>query len=129
MIVLDTHAWIWWLTKPDRLGKKAARAIERAAQVGIPAICVWEVAMKASVGELKFSRPYDIWIEEALAADRRIELLHLLPRIAVASVELSWAHQDPADRIIVATARTHNAPLITADARITDSDLVRCVWE
>jgi PIN domain nuclease of toxin-antitoxin system len=129
VIVLDTHAWIWWLTQPDRLGKKAARAIERAEQLGVPAICVWEVATKARLGKLKFSRPHEVWLEEALAADSRIELLHLLPRIAVASADLSWEHRDPADRMIVATARTHDAPLVTADTRIAASQLVRCVWE
>ena len=47
MIVLDTHAWVWWLTQPEKLGKKAARAIDKADRVGVPAICAWEVAMKA----------------------------------------------------------------------------------
>src|SRR5581483_8210403 len=51
-------------------------------------------------------RPYDVWLEEALSDDPRIELLPPLPRIAVDAVQLSWSHGDPADRFIVSMART-----------------------
>jgi PIN domain nuclease of toxin-antitoxin system len=129
VIVLDTHAWVWWLTKPDKLAKKAARAIERADRVGIPSICTWEVAMKAEAGKLRFDRPYDVWIDEALAEDERIDLLHLSPRICVDAVRLPWAHQDPADRLIVATSRGHDAVLVTADEQIRLAQLARCVWD
>jgi PIN domain nuclease of toxin-antitoxin system len=129
VIVLDTHAWVWWLTKPNKLGKKGARAIDKADRVGVPSICIWEIATKAQAGKLKFNRPYDVWIDEALTEDPRVELLHLLPRISLDAVRLSWKHGDPTDRFIVATARAHDAALVTADQRIRDSGLVRCVWE
>jgi len=129
VIVLDTHAWVWWSTKPGKLGKKARRAIDKAERIGIPAIAVWEVAMKAHLGKLRFDRPFPAWIEEALATDTRIELLPLLPRISIDAVQLSWKHSDPADRFIVATARAHDAALATADERIRESGLVRCVWD
>ncbi len=129
MIVLDTHAWVWWSTKPDKLGRRASREIAKASRVGVPAICIWEVAMKAEAKKLRFDRPYEIWIEAALAADSRIELIPLLPRIAVAAVQLSWKHADPADRLIVASARVHDALLITADEAIRESRLVRCAWD
>lgn len=129
MIVLDTHAWVWWLTQPEKLGRKAARAIDKADRIGVAAISVWEVAAKAEAKRLRFDRPYDIWIDEALGEDPRLELLPLLPRISVEAVRLSWDHRDPADRFIVATARAHDAPLLTVDERIHESGLVRCVWE
>lgn len=129
MIVLDTHAWIWWLTKPERLGKKAARAIQTADRIGIPAICVWEVAMKGESRKPRFDRPYDVWIDEALQADPRLELVPLLPRISVDAARLSWDHRDPADRIIVASARVLDAPLVTTDETIRESKLVRCIWD
>ncbi len=129
MIVLDTHAWVWWLTKQSKLGRKAARAIDKAVRIGVPSICVWEVALKAQAGKLKFDRPYDAWIDAALSQDPRIELLHLLPRVAICAVQFSWEHSDPADRFIVATAQVHDAPLVTADERIRESRLVRCVWD
>lgn len=128
VIVLDTHAWIWWLTKPEKLGKKAARAVDKADRIGLAAISVWEVAAKADTGRLRFDRPYDVWIDEALQQDPRLDLLPLLPRISVGAVQLRWHHRDPADRIIVATARAHEASLVTADETIHDSKLVRCIW-
>jgi len=85
-LLLDTHAWIWWLTSPGKLGRKAKRAIAKADRVGIPSICVWEIAMKAQAGNLRFDRPYETWIEEALTEDSRTELLHLLPRISVSGL-------------------------------------------
>jgi PIN domain nuclease of toxin-antitoxin system len=129
VIVLDTHAWIWWLTTPTKLGKRAARTIKQASSIGVPAICVWEVAMKAQRGKLKFNRPYSAWLDQALIEDPRIELLALVPRIAIAAVDLSWTHTDPADRMIVASAQVHEAPLVTADERMHESGLVRCIWD
>jgi len=129
VIVVDTHVWVWWLTKPEKLARKAARTIDKADRVGVCAISVWEVAMKAEMGKFRFGRPYDVWLEEALSDDPRIELLPPLPRIAVDAVQLSWSHGDPADRFIVATARIHEAVLVTADEKMHDAKLVRCVWD
>jgi PIN domain nuclease of toxin-antitoxin system len=129
MIVLDTHAWVWWLTRPGKLGKKAARAIQRAERIGVPAVCVWEVAMKERAGKLRFDRPLGTWIDQALTEDSRLTLLPLSPRVAVAAVDLKWDHRDPADRLIVATAIVHESPLATADEPIRSSSLLRCVWD
>ena len=85
--------------------------------------------MKADARKLKFDRSYEVWIEEALVEDPRVELLHLLPSISIDAALLSWKHGDPADRFIVATARHHAAVLVTADERILDSGLVKCVWD
>lgn len=129
MIVLDTHAWCWWLTKPERLGSKAARTLRTAERIGVPAICAWEVAMKAEAGKIRFDRPYETWIDEALEEDPRVELIPLLPRISVEAVRLSWNHRDPADRLIVASARMLDAPLVTGDEAMHDARLVRCIWD
>jgi PIN domain nuclease of toxin-antitoxin system len=129
VIVLDTHAWVWWLSKPEKLGKKAARAIKKAERIGLPAICVWEVAMKARAGKLKFDRPVSVWIEQGLGQDARLELVPLSPRVAIAAAELEWDHRDPADRLIVSTALIYESPLATTDEHISDSRLVRCIWE
>ncbi len=85
--------------------------------------------MKAQRGKLKFNRPYATWLDQALIEDPRIELLALVPRIAIAAVDLGWTHTDPADRMIVASAQVHEAALITADERIRESGLVRCIWD
>jgi PIN domain nuclease of toxin-antitoxin system len=129
MIVLDTHAWVWWLTTPEKLGKKAARVLRKAPRVGVPAICVWEVAMKAAAGKLKFDRPSSLWIDQALSTDSRIELIALSPRVAIGAAELEWKHGDAADRFIVATAQLYECQLATCDTTIIGSGLVRCVWD
>lgn len=129
MIVLDTHAWVWWLSKPEKLGKKAMRAVKRAERIGVPAICVWEVAMKVRSAKLRLDRPTSVWVDQALSGDPRLEVLPLSPRIAVTAAELEWQHGDPADRLIVATASVYEAQLVTVDERIADSNLVRCVWD
>jgi PIN domain nuclease of toxin-antitoxin system len=103
--------------------------LDKAEKVGLAAISVWEIAMKAQSGRLKFTCPYDLWIDQALTQDPRLELLPLLPRISIAAVQLRWAHGDPADRIIVATAQAYEAPLLTADEAIHESRIVRCIWD
>ena len=85
--------------------------------------------MKAEAGKVKFDRPYDVWLDEALSDDPRTELLQLLPRVSIRAVQLSWSHADPADRLIAATALVHDAPLVTADERIREAGIVRCVWD
>ncbi len=129
MIVLDTHAWLWWMTKPTKLGRRAARAIDKADRIGVPAISVWEIAQKEHNGQFKFNQPMTTWADDALSTDSRVELLPLLPRISIEAVRLSWPHQDPADRFIVATARVYECALVTSDDAIHESGLVRCVWE
>lgn len=129
MIVLDTHAFLWWATAPEKLGRTATKRIAAATRLGVPAICLWEIAMKVTARKLRFDRSTDAWIDAALAADHRVELLAITPRIAVDCAELSWTHRDPADRFIVATARALDAPLVTADETIHSSKLVRCVWD
>lgn len=85
--------------------------------------------MKAHAGKLRFDRPVAVWIEQALGEDARLELLPLNPRVAIAAAELEWEHRDPADRLIVSTALMYESPLATTDECISDSRLVRCIWE
>ena len=129
MIVLDTHAWVWWLSGKERIPKKALRTLERAPRLGIAAISPWEVAMKSEAKKLRLDRPHSLWIEAALAADPRLELLPLSPRISILAAEFSWKHADPADRMIVATAYAYEAVLITADEAMQTAGIVKCIWD
>ena len=128
MTVLDTHAWIWWVSEPARLGKGARRALSVAKRVGVPAICCLEVATLAARGRIALDRPVLEWLHDALAPSQ-VELISLTPAVAVKAAELpSTFPGDPADRLIVASAILEAAPLITKDDRIHLSEMVRVIW-
>lgn len=121
MIVLDTHVLIWAVEDERRLGADARAAITAAEQadgLGVSAITPWEIALLAEKGRLRLTREVREWLMAALALPG-IELLPIEPAIATESVRLPGAfHADPADRLIVATARHYGAPLLTADYAI-----------
>jgi PIN domain nuclease of toxin-antitoxin system len=114
--------WLWFaLGNADRLGAGARRQIEDAAlggKLAVSAISVWEIGMLETKGRITLGTPCEKWIESALALPG-LRLVGLEPEIAVASTRLQGEfHPDPADRILVATARALNATLATADERI-----------
>lgn len=123
MIVLDTHVLIWALHDDTRLGARAREIVDREARLGgvlVSAITPWEIAMLAEKGRLALGRDVTSWIEVALALPGLV-LAPLLPAIAVDSVRLPGdLHADPADRLIIATARHAGAALLTADRAILD---------
>jgi PIN domain nuclease of toxin-antitoxin system len=127
MILLDTHAWLWLTSDPDRLGEAARKAIRNERSRSIAAISCWEVAMLAARGRIELDRDPVSWMEDSLRAED-IELLPLTPAVAVASAQLEPFHGDPADRLIVATALAHGAPLVTKDENIKASGIVKTVW-
>ena len=120
-VVLDTHSMVWLLQGSTQLGQGARRRIQRAADTSclkIPAIALWEFAMLVSRGRLVIDRDPAQWLAAALALPG-IEVAPLTPEVAVQSTRLPQAfHGDPADRMIVATARVLDAVLITADKAI-----------
>jgi PIN domain nuclease of toxin-antitoxin system len=120
-LLLDTHAWVWLLEGAPGIPAVPRALIERTATAGclwISAISVWEVAMLAAKGRLLFSTDVQTWIRQALAAPG-LHLAPLSPEIAVASASLPGTfHGDPADRILVATARSLSARFVTADRAI-----------
>jgi PIN domain nuclease of toxin-antitoxin system len=129
VIVLDTHAWIWWLSEPDRLSSAAQRAIDRADRVGVSPISCWELATKVSRGKLTLDRPLTLWMRQALAHPRST-VVTLTPEVAVLAGELAHGeiHGDPADRLIAATALVHQTVLVTKDERLRDFERLRTVW-
>jgi PIN domain nuclease of toxin-antitoxin system len=128
LIVLDTHAWIWWVADPARLSSAAKRAIEKARVRGVCAISVWEVAVLIERGRLVLDREVTDWVRDALALPG-VEFLPLTPEIALAAggavLEL---HGDPADRMIAATALAHRARLVTKDERLRALQTLDTVW-
>ena len=127
MIVLDTHAWIWWASAPEKLGRRGRAAIEAADRIGIPAVCCFEVAAAAAKGRITLDRAPLEWLEQALALPHA-ELAPLTPAIAVTATQLGAFHGDPADRLIVATALVHAASIVTRDRNIRAHGGVTTVW-
>jgi PIN domain nuclease of toxin-antitoxin system len=123
LLLLDTHVWLWLVAGSPDLSREARHTIDEAAAVGmlrIAAISLWEVALLASRGRIVLGKSIGLWLEEALA-DPGPAIDPLSPLIAVESYALPDVfHRDPADRLIVATARVANATLMTRDQRILD---------
>ena len=127
MIVLDTHAWVWWEGEVGRLSPAALRMLERAPSLGVPAICTLEFARLADRGRVRSDRAPLAWLREALS-QQRTHLLPLTPEIAVRSLTISDAIRDPADRLIAATALEHACPLVTKDERLATVPGLEIVW-
>lgn len=131
MIVLDTHAWVWWVADPAKLTARARRAVDSAVEhgeVSISSISAWEVAVLVARGRLELTMDVADWV----AASESLPFVRFVPvdnRIALRSVNLpAQFHADPADRIIVATALELDARLVTKDDRIRGSGVVTTVW-
>ena len=130
-IVLDTHAWIWWVTEDRRLSRRGAQAIQHAREEGelsLSMISIWEVAKKVEKRQLVLDRPMRDWLEQATGRSGLV-LAELTPAILVDSCDLPQPfHGDPADQLIVATARHERAALVTKDRNIRRYAHVQTIW-
>ena len=128
--LLDTHVLVWWLDDRRRLSA-AQRDVVASADAGSPLlvsdISLWEVATLHSLGRIRLTIPLREWLEKATAPPL-VRRQGISPAIAetVAALPDSF-HRDPADRILVATARVLGATLLTQDRRIIDAGLVDVV--
>ena len=126
MIVLDTHVWIWLINGSPEIKPKDRTWLSHKASSGsilIPAISLWEISMLASQGKILTTKPILEWTNEALTAPS-ISLAPLTPEIAIESCYLPGTfHGDPADRLIVATARIEKSILVTRDQQILNYGL------
>ena len=127
MIVLDTHAWIWWATSSPRLSKRAREAVRREKELGVCVVSCWEVAMLVEKKRLAFDRDVLPWVRDALSMPR-VELLELAPEAAVEAARLRGFHGDPADRMIAATALALDCAVVTKDRRMRAWAELRTVW-
>lgn len=128
MIVLDTHAWLWWMTRDPRLSAKVKRRID-ATEVGIASMSCFELVLLERRSRVALDRNVRSWIEFALARDG-VRALALDATVATeaALIDPLGFPADPADRIIYATARAHGAVLATKDERIRAHDPERTLW-
>lgn len=122
MILLDTHIWLWWLDQNDKLKDWQLKLIEKHQKegIGISIFSCWEVAKLVELKRIVFECSIDEWMTIALMYPG-IQLIDLTPHIVIESTRLPGKfHKDPADQLIVATARIHNISLLTSDEKILD---------
>jgi PIN domain nuclease of toxin-antitoxin system len=116
-IVLDTSTLIFWSLAPTSLSQPATITIANASQYVISSISLWEIGTKHRKGKLDLPGPFREFVQRIKQVGA-LQILAVDEDIWVASVELDWQHNDPADRVIVATAQMLNAPLIASDGAI-----------
>jgi PIN domain nuclease of toxin-antitoxin system len=129
MIVLDTHALLWWALDPDRLSPAAATAVRQMEDRGgyASSISIWELAVKVKRGKLELP----ITVEDLVRRIERGAVVELLPvdtATWLRASSLEWQHRDPADRVIVATALIKQVPVMTKDETIQSFPAVAHLW-
>lgn len=129
--VFDTHAWYWAMTDPARLPRPSRRLLRPSPNepIGLSAISLWELSKLVEKGRIEMQRPLLDWMNASLDP-AFIELIPLSPKIAAASVQLpADVPRNPADQILIATARVTGATLITKDRALRALTYLRTIWD
>ncbi|MGA9525063.1 MAG: type II toxin-antitoxin system VapC family toxin [Myxococcaceae bacterium] len=129
MIVLDTHALLWWALSAEQLSAAAAEVCERMERDGgfASSISIWELGVKIRNGKLDLGLPLPEFVRR-LEQGGVVELLPVDTSIWIQTATLEWDHRDPADRVIVATALQKGLPILTKDDALHGFGAVQCVW-
>jgi PIN domain nuclease of toxin-antitoxin system len=125
-LLLDTHAFLWFIGNDPRLSPRAKALLESDADSLLSVGSLWEIAVKVSIGKLSLAQPFDIFVAQQLA-DNEIELLPIsLAHLGVVSA-LALHHRDPFDRLLIAQAMIEQTPIVSADAAF-DAYSVTRLW-
>lgn len=132
MIVIDTHILVWWVSSNESLSTSASKTIKNTLDSGsevlVSSISVWEISMLIEKGRLILSMDLTNWLDEIAQIDG-VRFVSIDNEIAIKSTLLPGEfHKDPADRMIVATARKFAVPLVTADEKIIRYEHVKTIW-
>ena len=129
--LLDTHTWIWWNMNPQKLSKKVKDIIGKSDlydEMLLSAISPWEFSKLLEKKRIGISCNPEDWINVALDMPK-LRIIPLSPILSYRSTVLPQPfHNDPADQIIVATARAENATLLTKDEKIHAYENVKSLW-
>lgn len=133
MIVLDTHALIWWVNGDSKLSARARKVIESEMTVDggkilVSAMTAWEIAMLVNKNRLVLTMDLIEWLDTVRSIDA-VQFVPIDNEVAVQSVQLPGDfHPDPADRMITALARHYSAMLVTSDDKIRNDRHVKTIW-
>lgn len=125
--LLDTHAWVWWISGDPRLAVREREVLDSLSPSERPVladISLWEVATLVERGRLELDLDLERWLAIA-SAPATVELARVTPAVAAEVARLPERfHRDPADRLIVATARVRKLSVLTRDRKITGARIV-----
>ena len=133
MIVLDTHALIWWVNGDSKLSARARKVIESeitidGGKILVSAITAWEIAMLVDNNRLVLTMDLNEWLDTVRSIDA-VQFVPINNEVAVQAVQLPGDfHPDPADRMITALARHYSASLVTSDDKIRNYRHVKTIW-
>jgi PIN domain nuclease of toxin-antitoxin system len=121
-LLLDTHIWLWTLSDPKRLGRRVLQQLkDEANELWLSPISTHEALTLHYKGRFEIDGNLTEWLARATAGTREAPLTH---EIALVARQLSL-HQDPADRILAATAEVLDLTLVTADERLRGLGTIR----
>lgn len=131
MILVDTHIFLWWIGDKKRLTRSAIQVLKKAEknqEIAVSAISFWEIALLLKKDRLNVTMDAQIWLDQL----EMLPGLHIIPIDAMMARESVFLtgplHSDPADRMIIATARVLGIPLVTADKKIRAYPHVQAIW-
>jgi len=126
-LLIDTHCWLWWLSAPDKINRRAQRLVaNRDHEVFLSAASCWEMAIKVALGKLRIEEPLHLFVPSRLAA-QGMQQLAVTHAHALRVALLPHHHRDPFDRMLVAQAQLEGLTILTADRQLEPYD-VDTVW-
>jgi PIN domain nuclease of toxin-antitoxin system len=126
-LLLDTHAFLWFVLADPRLSAGAQRAIaDPANDAEVSPASYWEIAIKIGLRKYKLTQPYQQFFETQIAVNR-FRILPVEIRHTAALVTLSGHHKDPFDRLIIAQAIVEGMPVVSNDSRFDAYPITR-LW-
>jgi PIN domain nuclease of toxin-antitoxin system len=126
-VLLDTHAFLWFILDDPQLSPLAKATIEEPANdVEVSPATYWEIAIKIRLGKYTLPQPYSPFVEEQIAVNH-FRILHIEPRHAAVLTTMPMHHKDPFDRLLVAQALAEAIPIVSADPALAPYGVTR-LW-